>query len=70
MLKAIYSQQRNVAKYIELTIQTGLAQADCEAASAMFQARRELNDALTWVERGLAMEKPNAFGRGVSYKLG
>ena len=36
----------------------------------MFQARRKPNDALAWVERGLAMEKPNAFGRGVSYKLG
>jgi hypothetical protein len=70
MLKAVYSQQRNVAKYIELTVKTGLTQKDCEAIAAMFQARRKPNDALAWVERGLAMEKPNAFGRGVSYKLG
>ena len=70
MLKAVYSQQRNVAKYIELTIQTGLTQADCEAVAAMFQARRKPNDALAWVERGLAIEKPNTIGRGVSYKLG
>ncbi|HZL55899.1 MAG TPA: hypothetical protein VFC21_02390 [Bryobacteraceae bacterium] len=67
MLKAIYSQQRSVAKYIELTIQTGLTQIDCEAVAAMFQARRKLKDALAWVERGLALEKPN--GRGVGYKL-
>jgi hypothetical protein len=70
MLKAVYSQQRNIAKYIELTEQTGLTQADCEAIGAMFQARRKPNDALAWVERGLAMEKPNAFGRGTGYKLG
>ncbi|HEY3823153.1 MAG TPA: hypothetical protein VGL82_01280 [Bryobacteraceae bacterium] len=70
MLKAVYSQQRNVAKYIELTGRTELTQADCEAIAAMFQARRKLNDALAWIERGLAMEKPNTFGRGVSYKLG
>jgi len=70
MLKAVYSQQRNVAKYIELTIQTGLTQKDCEAVAAMFQASRKPNDALAWVERGLATEKPNAFGRGVSHKLG
>lgn len=70
MLKAVYSKQRNIAKYIELTIQTGLTQADCEAIATMFQSRRKPNDALAWVERGLAMEKPNAFGRGVSYKLG
>ena len=70
MLKAVYSQQRNVGKYIDLTEQTELTQADCEAIAAMFQAKRKPNDALVWVERGLAMEKPNAFGRGVSYKLG
>jgi hypothetical protein len=70
MLNAVYSQQRNFAKYIELTEQTGLTQADCEAIAVMLQTRRKPNDALAWVERGLAMEKPNAFGRGVSYKLG
>ena len=70
MLKAVYSQQRNVAKYIELTRQAGLTQADCEAIAAMLQARRKPNDALAWVERGLAMENPNAFGRVAGYKLG
>jgi len=70
MLKAVYSQQRNVAKYIELTERTGLTQAECEAIAAMFQARRKTNDALAWVERGLAAEKPNALGGGVSHKLG
>lgn len=70
MLKAVYSQQRNVRKYIGLTAQTELTQADCEAIAAMFQARRKPNDALAWVERGLAIEKRNAFGGGASYKLG
>ena len=68
MLKAVYSQRRNVGKYIELTMQNGLTPRDCEVIATMFQARRRLDDALTWVERGLAMEKPNAFGRG-GYKL-
>jgi hypothetical protein len=36
----------------------------------MFQARRKPNDALAWVERGLAIEKRNAFGGGATYKLG
>ena len=75
MLKAVYSQQRNAAKYIELTTQTGIAPADCEAIAAMFQARRKPHDALAWVERGLAMEKPNgllntSWGRGAGHKLG
>jgi hypothetical protein len=70
MLQAVYSKQRNVRKYIDLTEQTRLTQADCEAIASIFQARRKPNDALDWVERGLAMEKPNAFGRGVTGKLG
>jgi hypothetical protein len=70
MLKAVYSQQRNVAKYIDLTERTELAPADCEAIAAMLQTRRKPDDALQWVERGLAMEKPNAYGHGASHKLG
>ncbi len=70
MLKAVYSKQRNARKYIELTERTKLTPADCEAIAAMFEARRKPNDALVWVERGLALEKPDAFGGGVGYKLG
>jgi hypothetical protein len=70
MLKAVYSQRRNVAKYIELTEETELTQADCEAIGAMFQATGKPNDALLWVERGLAMEKPKGFGCGNYHKLG
>ncbi len=70
MLKAVYSQQRNIGKYVDLTAQTELTQADCEAIAAMFQAKRKPSDALAWVERGLGIEKRNAFGGGASYKLG
>ena len=70
MLKAVYSQRRNVGKYIELTVRTGLTTADCQAIAAMFQAKSKPQDALAWVERGLALEKPNAFGRGGGYRLG
>lgn len=69
MLKAVYSQQRNVGKCLDLTEQTELTQADCEAIAVMFQARRKPNDALRWVERGLGIEKRNAFGGGASYRL-
>jgi hypothetical protein len=70
MLKSAYSHRRNIAKYIELTMQTELTQADCEAIAAMFQAQRRPDAALLWVERGIAIEKPSGFGRGASYKLG
>jgi len=70
MLKTVYSQQRNVGKYLDLTAHTELSQADCAAIAAMFQAKRKANDALVWLERGLAMERRNAFDGGASNKLG
>ena len=69
ILRAIYSEQRNIEKYLDLTARTGLTQADCEAIATMFQAKRKLNDALAWLERGIQMDKPDGFQRGTSYKL-
>jgi hypothetical protein len=70
VLKTIYAQQRNVPKYLDLTERMGLTPADCEAIATMFQARRKPAGALAWVERGLGLEKPDAFDRVVSHKLG
>jgi hypothetical protein len=70
VLKAVYSQRRDIGKYIDLTARTGTTPADCETIAAMFQAKRKPSDALTWVERGLAMGKPNDFWGGTSDKLG
>ena len=70
MLKAVYSRQRNIEKYLDLTARTGLTQADCEAIATMFQAKRKLKDALAWLEQGIQLDKPQGgFQRGASYKL-
>ncbi len=69
MLKAVYARQRAIQKYIDLTAETGLSEADCEAVATMFQARRKLNHALVWVERGLKVERLGAFGGGAGYRL-
>lgn len=69
MLKAIYSEQRNIEKYLDLIARTGLTQVDCEAIATMFQAKRKLNDALVWLDRGIQMDKPDGFQRGASYNL-
>ena len=69
MLRAIYSEQRSIQKYLDLTERTGLTQADCEAIATMFQAKRKPDDALAWLERGIQMEKPDAFQLGASHKL-
>jgi len=69
MLRAIYSEQRSIEKYLDLTSRTGLTQADCEAIATMFQAKRKPNDALAWLEQGIQMDKPDGFQRGAGYKL-
>jgi hypothetical protein len=70
MLKAVYLQQRNTRKYLDVATRIGLTQADCEAIATMLQTKRKLSDALAWLERGIQMGKPDAFQRGASYKLG
>ena len=66
MLKAIYVQQRNIPKYLEVASQIGLTQADCEAVATMFQAKRKPQDALSWVERGLEMGMRDRFETGAA----
>src|SRR6202035_1721101 len=70
MLRAIYAQQRNAEKYIELASRTELTQADCEAVAAIYQSKRKLADTLAWVERGLKIGKPHAFESSAGVKLG
>jgi uncharacterized Zn finger protein len=55
-LKSIYSQQRDIRKYIDLTALTGLAEADYETIAGLYQAKGKLSDALGWVERGLKVD--------------
>jgi tetratricopeptide (TPR) repeat protein len=69
MLRAIYSEQRSLQKYLDLTGRTGLTQADREAIATMFQAKRKLNDALAWLEQGIQMDKPDGFQLGATDKL-
>ncbi len=64
ILRAILAEQRNVDAYVALCEATELSPADCLAVAKMVQARRKPADALTWVERGLALDKkrPSSFG--------
>ena len=61
ILRCIYAQQRHVEKYLDIVARTGLTQADCATIAAVLQAKRKLNDALTWIERGIEMEKADSF---------
>lgn len=57
ILRAILAEQRNVEAYLALAEATELTPADCLALARMLRSRRKPAKALTWVERGLALDR-------------
>jgi hypothetical protein len=68
VLRAIYLAQRNVRAYVEHAERTGLAAEDCLTVSKLLAGRRPA-DALTWVERGRALEREKRFSSSAGYGL-
>lgn len=62
MFRAIYGQQQDVAAYVALCKKADLSSNDCLAIAAMLKARRKPDEALAWVERGIALEKKDSDG--------
>jgi len=61
VLRAIYSAQRDVDRYVGLCRKTELTTGDCETIAGLLQARRKFADALVWVEHGLELEQRDRF---------
>jgi tetratricopeptide (TPR) repeat protein len=57
ILRAVLAKQGDLPAYAALCEATGLSPEDCLAQARMAQAQRTPAEALTWVERGLALEK-------------
>ena len=57
VLRAIYTRQRDVRAFVALCEQSELSAQDCLAVATMLKARRQRDEALAWVDRGLAVEK-------------
>lgn len=55
-LRSLYAARCNVGAYIRLAEETGVTPRDCHAVAKMLSARRKPEEALTWVERGLALD--------------
>lgn len=55
-LRSIYAQQGSVEKYVAVAERTGLTPGDCAAVARVLESKRKLNDALNWIERGIAMQ--------------
>jgi len=56
VLRTLYAARRDLGAYIELAEDTGLTPADCHAVAKMLSARRKPEEALSWVERGIALD--------------
>jgi tetratricopeptide (TPR) repeat protein len=69
ILRSIYAQQLNIQKYLALTAQTSLTQADCEVVATIFQAKRNPDEALAWLERGIEMDKSGSSLSMEGYRL-
>lgn len=57
VLRAIYVQRRDLSSYMALCEETGMSGRDCLAIAGMLKARRKPDEALAWVDRGLALGK-------------
>ena len=62
VLRTIYLAQKNVAAYVALTTETGLTAEDCHAVATLLVTRRMPDEALAWVERGLALDREHPHG--------
>ena len=63
ILRTIYLAQKNSAAYPSHANRTGITAQDCHALAAMLLARRKPEEALAWVERGIALDRENPHGR-------
>jgi len=69
ILRAIYVRQRDVRAYVALCEQTQLLASDCLAVATMLKTRRKRDEALAWVERGLALDKKAPHGSMAEHDL-
>ena len=60
ILRVVFLKQADLPAYLDLTKRTSLTALDCHAIATMLRAGGELQEALTWVERGIALESEAA----------
>ena len=69
VLRAIYAKQQDADRYLEIAEETGLTPKDCAVLAEIHKKRKKLEGALSWIERGLELEKEKSWGSGSSWGL-
>jgi len=68
-LRTLYLARNNVQAYVALAEETGLTAQDCHAIATLLVTRRKPEEALTWVERGIDLDKKTAHGSMAGHDL-
>jgi len=68
-LKDIYVVKKDVKAYLALCDKVGTTPKDCEHIASLQKTKRHYEDALTWADRGLKLEKEREWGNQSSYQL-
>jgi Family of unknown function (DUF6880) len=69
VLKTLLAAQRSIDAYIALCNRIGLESKDCKAIAEIYLSRRRPEDALSWVERGLEIERSDSRNAHEEYGL-
>jgi hypothetical protein len=68
-LRTLYAAQKDVAAYIALAKETGLTAQDCHTVAKLLVTRRKPEEAFTWVERGIDVDKKAPRGSMAGHDL-
>ena len=68
-LRTIYVARKNVEAYVAIAEETGLTAQDCHAVATILVSRRKLEEALSWVERGVDITRKEPYGSAADYDL-
>jgi len=69
VLRAVYVRRRDVRAYVALCEQSDLSAQDCLAVATMLKGKHKLDEALAWVNRGLAVDRKHSHGSMARYDL-
>ena len=68
-MKDIYVAKKDVKAYLALCEKVGTTPKDCEHIASLQKTKRHYEDALTWAEKGLKLEKEREWGNESGYQL-
>jgi uncharacterized Zn finger protein len=69
VLKVIYAESNDINAYLALCEKTGTTPRDCENIANLYKVKRKYQDALSWVKKGLRLEKKDNWGNQSSFGL-